>query len=52
MDKVEEEDIDSMYQGWLRDTDPYASYDAESVSWEEATEDLSNTPELQPNPRN
>lgn len=47
MDKVEEEDIDSMYHDWLRETDPYASHDAELTSWEEATDDLGDFPELQ-----
>lgn len=46
MNKVEDEEIDRMYQEWLRETDPYSARDAEPepVSWEDATEDLGEIP--------
>jgi hypothetical protein len=46
-DKVENEEIDRMYEEWRKETDPYSARDAEpeSVSWEDATEDLGEMPE-------
>jgi len=45
MDKVEDEEIDSMYQDWLKYHEP-GNEPAYPTSWEEATEDLSDFPEL------
>jgi len=45
MDKVEDEEIDSLYQDWLKYHEP-GSEAAYPTSWEEATEDLSDFPEL------
>lgn len=50
IDTVEAEEIDRMYDEWRRETDPYTGRDAEPVSWEEVTEDLSGFPELKDNP--
>ncbi len=44
MDKVEDEEIDGMYQDWLKYNEP-GSEAAYPTSWEEATEDLSGFPE-------
>ena len=51
IDDVETEVVDRMYEQWRRETDPYASHDAdlEPVSWENAAEDLSGFPELKDN---
>ncbi len=48
MDKVEDEEIDSMYQDWLKYNEP-GSEAAYPTSWEEAMEDLSDFPEHQQN---
>ena len=49
IDDVESEVVDRMYEQWRRETDPYSDRDAElePVSWEDATEDLGNFPELE-----
>ncbi len=51
MGKVEDEEIDRMYEEWRRETDPYSDRDAElePVSWDDATEDLGDFPELKDN---
>ncbi|HEU5406987.1 MAG TPA: hypothetical protein VFU48_04435 [Nitrospira sp.] len=48
MDKVEDEEIDSMYQDWLKYNEP-GSEAAYPTSWEEAIEDLDGFPELKEN---
>jgi len=52
IDKVEGEEVDKIYEEWRRETDPYATREAEPepVSWDDATEDLSGFPELEDNP--
>lgn len=49
MNKVEDEEIDRMYEEWRRETDPYSDRDAElePVSWDDATKDLGDFPELE-----
>ena len=51
IDKVEGEEVDRMYEEWRRETEPYATREAEldPVSWEDATEDLGDFPELAAN---
>ena len=46
MNKVEDEEIDRMYEEWRRETDSYSAHDAEPapVSWDDATEDLGEMP--------
>ncbi len=46
MGKVENEEIDRMYEEWRRETDPYSDRDGEPepVSWEDAAEDLGEMP--------
>lgn len=48
MDKVEDEEIDNMYQDWLKYNEP-GSEAAYPTSWEEVTEDLEGFPELKDN---
>ena len=51
IDEVEGEEVDKIYEEWRRETDPYATREAEldPVSWEDATEDLGDFPELEDN---
>jgi hypothetical protein len=51
IDEVESEEVDKIYEEWRRETEPYATRDAEPepVSWEDATEDLGDFPELEDN---
>lgn len=51
IDEVEGEEVDKIYEEWRRETEPYATREAEldPVSWEDATEDLGDFPELKDN---
>ena len=51
IDEVEGEEVDKIYEEWRRETEPYATREAEldTVSWEDATEDLGDFPELEDN---
>lgn len=47
IDEVEGEEVDKIYEEWRRETEPYATREAEAVqptSWEEATKDLGDVP--------
>ena len=51
IDEVEGEEVDKIYEEWRRETEPYATREAEldPISWEDATEDLGDFPELEDN---
>ena len=51
IDEVESEEVDKIYEEWRRETEPYATREAEldPISWEDATEDLGDFPELEDN---
>ena len=50
IDKVEDEEVDKMYEAGLRNNEPAASREAEPepVSWDEATQDLVEIPQREP----